>query len=81
VMSTISPEANPSLETSLAYIDNKQITHEESFAMKSIIAENPMLTSVATTAPVTQANNISALSEMSDAELLCFINPATFDQI
>ncbi|XP_054154235.1 nuclear factor of activated T-cells 5-like [Oppia nitens] len=42
--------------------------------------QNPVLTSSAST-NVTQASNISALSEMSDAELLCFINPATFDQI
>ncbi|CAG2099996.1 unnamed protein product [Medioppia subpectinata] len=40
-----------------------------------------LLTSTADATPVTQATNISALSEMSDAELLCFINPATFDQI
>jgi len=84
-MSTINGEQSLSLVEPLVSvptdIEVKQTVPLESDAMKSIISQNPVLTSVANNTPTTQANNISALSEMSDAELLCFINPATFDQI
>lgn len=60
--------------------ESKPSVSVESIPMKSIISENPVLASTVTTTPITQASNISALSEMSDAELLCFINPAAFDQ-
>ena len=72
-MVTVSTVSNP--------VSTNTITIQESDAMKSLIAQNPVLTSTASTTPVTtQANNISALSEMTDAELLRFINPETFDQ-
>lgn len=83
-MTTISSSANlplVSASTPVQTATSKTITTQESDAMKAIIAQNPVLTSTASTTPVTtQANNISALSEMTDAELLRFINPETFDQ-
>jgi hypothetical protein len=60
--------------------ESKPTASVESIPIKSIISENPVLASTVTTTPITQASNISALSEMSDAELLSFINPAAFDQ-
>lgn len=78
-MST-TPVPSLSLINSMSSIESKTSVSQESIAKNPLIAQNPVLTSTASTTPVTQATNISALSEMSDAELLCFINPATFDQ-
>jgi len=81
--STMSTEPNLSIVTPMPVIETKLNLSQESVPMESALSlpQNPVLTSTAGATPVTQATNISALSEMSDAELLCFINPATFDQI
>jgi len=80
-MSTITSETVLTLTDSMATaLTSNATVAAESVPIKSLISDNPVLTSAATTTQVTQASNISALSEMSDAELLCFINPAAFDQ-
>jgi len=81
-MSTITSETVLTLTDSMATaLTSNATVAAESVPIKSLISDNPVLTSAATTTQVTQASNISALSEMSDAELLCFINPAAFDQM
>jgi hypothetical protein len=79
-LSVMNSEPTLTLANSLTNeFESKPSVSVESIPIKSIIS-NPVLVSTVTTTPITQASNISALSEMSDAELLSFINPAAFDQ-